>query len=120
MKLYCNHEEKAASISDEEMVDGDANIDDEEMVDVIIDDEEMVDTNIDDEDEETVDANIKDEEMTLKTSLCSGDDVMESKHKLQSSFAESKLQEQILQSKFLLRFNLMLGHSCWTVETLSA
>ncbi|KAK9096639.1 hypothetical protein Sjap_022136 [Stephania japonica] len=47
------------------MVDGDANIDDEEMVDANIDDEneEMVDANIDDEDEEMVDANIDDEEM---------------------------------------------------------
>ncbi|KAK9096630.1 hypothetical protein Sjap_022127 [Stephania japonica] len=60
MRLYCNHEEEAASISDEEMVDGDANTDDEEMVDgdANIDNEEMVDANIDDEDEEMVDANI--------------------------------------------------------------
>ncbi|KAK9096546.1 hypothetical protein Sjap_022043 [Stephania japonica] len=41
MSLYCNHEEEAASISDEEMVDVDANIDDKEMVDG--------DANIDDE-----------------------------------------------------------------------
>ncbi|KAK9096548.1 hypothetical protein Sjap_022045 [Stephania japonica] len=63
MRLYCNHEEEAASLSDEEMVDGDANIDDEEMVDgdANIDDEEMVDANIDDE--EMVDANIDDEMM---------------------------------------------------------
>ncbi|KAK9096542.1 hypothetical protein Sjap_022039 [Stephania japonica] len=63
MRLYCNHEEEAASISDEEMVDGDANIYDEEMVDANIDDEdeEMVDANIDDED--MVDANIYDEKM---------------------------------------------------------
>ncbi|KAK9096565.1 hypothetical protein Sjap_022062 [Stephania japonica] len=46
-EAYCNHEEEATSISDEEMVDGDANIDDEEMVDANIDDEEMVDANID-------------------------------------------------------------------------
>ncbi|KAK9096616.1 hypothetical protein Sjap_022113 [Stephania japonica] len=62
MRLYCNHEEEAASISDEEMVDGDANIDDKEMVEAIIDDEEMVDANIGDEDEEMVDANIDDED----------------------------------------------------------
>ncbi|KAK9096552.1 hypothetical protein Sjap_022049 [Stephania japonica] len=104
MRLYCNHEEEAASISDEEMVDGDANIDDEEMVDAIIDDEEMVDANIDDEDEEMVDANIKDEEMTLKASLCSRDDVMELKYKSQSSFAESKLLEKVLQMVSLLRY----------------
>ncbi|KAK9096569.1 hypothetical protein Sjap_022066 [Stephania japonica] len=75
MRLYCNHEEDAASISDEEMVDGDANIDDEEMVvgdaniddeemvDSNIDDEEIVDANIDDEDEEMVDANMDEKEM---------------------------------------------------------
>ncbi|KAK9096604.1 hypothetical protein Sjap_022101 [Stephania japonica] len=53
-----------ANIDDEEMVDGDANIDDEEMVDANIDDdedEEMVDANIDDEG--MVDGNIDDEEM---------------------------------------------------------
>ncbi|KAK9096570.1 hypothetical protein Sjap_022067 [Stephania japonica] len=63
MRLYCNHEEEAASISDEEMVDGDANIYDEEMVDANIDDEdgEIVDANIDDE--HMVDANIYDEKM---------------------------------------------------------
>ncbi|KAK9096623.1 hypothetical protein Sjap_022120 [Stephania japonica] len=49
MRLYCNHKEEATSISDEEMVDGDANID-----------EEMVDANIGDEDVEMVDANIDD------------------------------------------------------------
>ncbi|KAK9096641.1 hypothetical protein Sjap_022138 [Stephania japonica] len=55
-------QEEAASISDEEMVDGDANIDDKEMVDgdANIDDDEMVDANIDDEDDEMVDANIDD------------------------------------------------------------
>ncbi|KAK9096543.1 hypothetical protein Sjap_022040 [Stephania japonica] len=75
MRLYCNHEEEATSISEEEkvdresnideeeMLDGDANIDDEEMVDANIYDEEIVDANIDDEDEEMVDANIHDEEM---------------------------------------------------------
>ncbi|KAK9096557.1 hypothetical protein Sjap_022054 [Stephania japonica] len=74
-RLYCTHEEEVASISEEvmvdgdaniddkEMVDGDANIDDEEMVDANIDDEEMVDANIDNEDEEMVDANIDDEEI---------------------------------------------------------
>ncbi|KAK9096605.1 hypothetical protein Sjap_022102 [Stephania japonica] len=141
MRLYCNREEEAAIISDEKMVDGDANIDDEEMVDgdANIDEEEMVDANIDDEDEEMVDANIDDEDMvdaniddekmvnfdvwdgeTLKASLCSGDDVLELKYKLQSSFAKSKLLEKVLQSTCLLRFSLMLGRSCWTVETLSA
>ncbi|KAK9154211.1 hypothetical protein Sjap_001691 [Stephania japonica] len=80
MRMYCNHEEEAATISDEEMVDGDANIDDEEMVDANFDDEdedmvdanidddededeEMIDANIDDEDKEMVDANIDDKEM---------------------------------------------------------
>ncbi|KAK9096572.1 hypothetical protein Sjap_022069 [Stephania japonica] len=63
MRLYSYHEEEAASISDEEMVDGEANIDDEEIVDANIDDEEMVVANIDDEDEEMVNANIDDEEM---------------------------------------------------------
>ncbi|KAK9096568.1 hypothetical protein Sjap_022065 [Stephania japonica] len=63
MRLYCNHEEEAASISDEEMLDGDANIDDEEMVDGDANiGDEMVDANIDDEDEEMVDANIDDED----------------------------------------------------------
>ncbi|KAK9096626.1 hypothetical protein Sjap_022123 [Stephania japonica] len=131
MRLYCNHEEEAASISDEEMVDGDANIDDEEMMDgdanIDDEDEEMVYANIDDED--MVDANIDDVKMvnfevwyeeTLKASLCSGDDVMELKYKSQSSFTESKLLEKVLQSTCLLRFSLMLGQSCWTVETLSA
>ncbi|KAK9096615.1 hypothetical protein Sjap_022112 [Stephania japonica] len=45
---------------------------------------------------------------------------MELKYKSQSSFAESKLLEKVLQSSCLLRFSLMLGRSCWTVETLSA
>ncbi|KAK9096609.1 hypothetical protein Sjap_022106 [Stephania japonica] len=45
---------------------------------------------------------------------------MELTYKSQSSFAESKLLEKVLQSTCLLRFSLMLGHSCWTVETLSA
>ncbi|KAK9096563.1 hypothetical protein Sjap_022060 [Stephania japonica] len=51
MRLYCNYEEEAASISDEKMVDVDVNIDDEEMLDgdANIDDEEMVDANIDNE-----------------------------------------------------------------------
>ncbi|KAK9096562.1 hypothetical protein Sjap_022059 [Stephania japonica] len=64
MRLYCNPKEVAASISDEEMVDGDDNIDDEEMVegDANMDDEEVVDANIDDEDQEMVDANIDDED----------------------------------------------------------
>ncbi|KAK9096566.1 hypothetical protein Sjap_022063 [Stephania japonica] len=75
IRLYCNHEEEVASISDEEMLDGDDNIDDkemvdgdtkiedEEMVDANIDHEEMVVANIDDKDEKMVDANIHDEEM---------------------------------------------------------
>ncbi|KAK9096634.1 hypothetical protein Sjap_022131 [Stephania japonica] len=44
---------------------------------------------------------------------------MELKYKLQSSFAELKLLEKVLQSTCLLRFSLMLVRSCWIVETLS-
>ncbi|KAK9096608.1 hypothetical protein Sjap_022105 [Stephania japonica] len=65
IRLYCNHKEEAVSISNEEIVDGDANID-EEMVDANIDeDEEMVDANISDEDVEMVDANISDEDVEM-------------------------------------------------------
>ncbi|KAK9096560.1 hypothetical protein Sjap_022057 [Stephania japonica] len=110
---------------------------------ILTDDEEMVDGNIDDKDEEMVNANIDDEEKVnfevwdgeiYSFEFCQIDvlivvfvpiykfldDVMELKYKSKSSFAESKLLKKVLQSSCLLQFSVMLGHSYWTVETISA